>query len=230
MNKELLIFGAYGALGRGAAASLIEEDYSKIFLFDPHINSPVQRINVRNIKIGDLSVEEEAASAFANILPSKDKHFFLFSTIGGFWGGKSIAETGTADWDKMFEVNLKTNFQIAKQFSSLVNKSAGGSICFTAAISALKPAVRRAAYDASKSALISMVKTLALEGAEYNLSVNAVAPYIIDTPSNRKWMPDSDFESWVKPSEIGKLVGSVFSNFNILTGNVFEISNRFKIR
>ncbi len=229
MTSELLIFGAYGALGREATASLIKKAYSGFYLFDKHIqNDFFTGNNIKNIEIGDLTSESEVKNAFDNIGPSTNKKFFLFSTIGGFWGGKDISETPLNEWDKMFDINLKTNYLIAKYFCSIVKQSAGGSICFTAASSALKPQAKRAAYDASKSALISFVKTLALEGADFNLSANALAPYIIDTASNRKWMPDSDFGSWVKPEEIGKLVDSIFCNYNFVSGNVFELAKRFE--
>ncbi len=229
MTSELLIFGAYGALGKGVTASLLNKNYGKIFLFDRHIDRmPAGGGNAVNIEVGDLSKEEEVQKAFANLTPSKEKYFFLFSTIGGFTGGKSIAESSAEEWDKMLAINLKSNFLIAKYFSNLVKNSGGGSVCFTSAITALKPTPNRGAYDSSKSALISMVKTLALEGASFNLSANAVAPYIIDTPANRGWMPDSDFRKWIKPEEIGSLADWMFSNFNIMTGNVIELINRFE--
>lgn len=229
MTRELLIFGAYSALGKGVTSSLLNKNYAKIFLFDRHIApEPVGGAKVENITLGDLSKEEEVKKAFAHLTPSKEKYFFLFSTIGGFIGGKPIADIAFEEWDKMFDINLKTNFLIAKYFSNLVKNSGGGSVCFTSAITALKQAPNRGAYDSSKSALISMVKTLALEGMGFNLSANAVAPYIIDTPANREWMPDSDFRKWIKPEEIGNLADWIFSNFNIMTGNVVELVNRFE--
>ncbi len=229
MTNELLIFGAYGALGRGAASILMKKNYTRVFLFDRNIdNDPYAAENTENIAVGNLSNEEDVKKAFQSIEPSKDKKFYLFSTIGGYWGGKAVWETPAEEWDKMFEMNLKSNFLIAKYFSQIVRESAGGSICFTAAITALRPQRERAAYDASKSALISLVKTLALESSDFKLSANAIAPFIIDTPSNRKWMPDSDNKKWSKPEEIGKLVDSIFFNFNTVTGNVFELTKRFE--
>lgn len=231
MKRELLIFGAYGALGAGAAKTLIEGNYTKIYLFDAHISTqPFTGENIDNVAIGDLTLEESVRNAFSVLKPSKDKYLFLFSTVGGFRGGKTLEYTELEDWDKMFDMNLKTNFMIAKYFSGLVRESAGGSICFTSASSALNKSPKKGAYDASKSGLISLVKTLALEGADIKLSANSIAPYIIDTPNNRKWMSGSDFDKWIKPEEIGRIVDLIFSNFNLMTGNIFELANRFETK
>ena len=197
MKKELLIFGAYGALGRGITEVLTLKDYSKIFLFDTEIEDKWNKAdNTENLKIKDLSIEQNVIDAFKKIEPKKDKIFFLYSTVGGFFGGKTLWETDAKDWDKVFNMNLKSNYLIAKHFSNIVKESAGGSICFTAAYTGVMPEAKKAAYGASKSALIHLVKTLALEGKEINLSVNAIAPNIIDTTANRKWMQDADFEGF----------------------------------
>ncbi len=106
----------------------------------------------------------------------------LFSTIGGFTGGKKIWETEVGYFDRMINMNLKTNFLIAKYFSLLVRKLDSGSICLTSAYTGLFPEEGKGVYGASKAALIHLVKTLAEEGKEIKLSANAIAPFIIDTP------------------------------------------------
>jgi NAD(P)-dependent dehydrogenase (short-subunit alcohol dehydrogenase family) len=77
--------------------------------------------------------------------------------------------------------------------------------------------------------MIHLVKSLAKEGKEIKLSVNAIAPYIIDTPANRGWMKDSNFENWMKPEEIGELIHSVFNNYNFVTGNIIKLRDRFSL-
>jgi NAD(P)-dependent dehydrogenase (short-subunit alcohol dehydrogenase family) len=230
MKKELLIFGANGALGKGITEVLISKDYSKIFLFDLKTDEQWNKVsNVENIIIRDLSIEQNVIDAFQEVKPAKDKILFLYSTVGGFFGGKSLWETNVDEWDKAFNMNLKSNYLIAKHFSKVVIESAAGSICFTAANTGLIPEARKAAYGASKGALIHLVKTLALEGKEINLSVNAIAPYIIDTPANREWMKDADFDKWIKPKEIGEFIYSLFSNYYFITGNIINLTHRFKI-
>jgi NAD(P)-dependent dehydrogenase (short-subunit alcohol dehydrogenase family) len=228
VKKELLIFGSNGALGKGATYSLRKKDYNKIYLFDFH---PVEKYgnNITQIEVKDLSIEENVQKAFANILPSKDTAFFLFSTVGGFAGGNSVWETDITEWDRMMGMNLKTSFLISKHFSKLVKNSHSGSIFFTAAYTGLEPEAKKASYGASKGALIHLIETIAKEGKEVRLTANAIAPYIIDTPANREWMRNSDFECWMKPEEIGEFVHSIFENYNFITGNIFKLIHRFSV-
>jgi len=229
MKKELLIFGANGALGKGITKKFLEKDYDKIYLFASSFEE-IDYPNVRKIITKDLSIEANVIEAFKSVKGGKDKLLFLFSTVGGYFGGKTLWDTNEADWENIIKINLKTSFLIAKYFAKFVVDSYGGAICFTAAEVGIHAESKKAAYGVSKSALIHLVKSLALEGGQIKLSVNAIAPYVIDTPSNRKWMKDSDFSGWIKPEEIGELAFSLFNNFNFITGNVLELKDRFEVR
>ncbi len=228
MRKELLIFGSNGALGQGAARILSQKDFDKIYLFDVNLKVETADKKIVNIEVRDLSKEENVLVAFSQIKPDKNCLYFLYSTIGGFWGNQTVWETNIEDWDRMFNINLRTNFLLAKHFAWLVKDSAGGSICFTAAYIAENPEAMKCAYGASKSALVHLVKTLSLEGQNIHLSANAISPYIIDTPNNRDWMKDADYSKWIKAEEIGELVYSLFSNFKFISGNVITLKNRFQ--
>jgi len=231
MEKHLLIFGANGALGQGVTKALLQKDYKKIYLFGSSKVDIPERGNVIQIKTGNLSEEAEVAKTFDNIKASKETLYFLFSTIGGFTGGKRIWESDIKDFDNMMNINLKTSFLIGKYFSGLVKGSAGGSILFTSAMTGLAAEKGKMSYGVSKSSVNFLVETLALEGADINLSANSIAPFIIDTPANRSWMGNNyDYETLVKPAEIGDLVHSIFLNFRIISGNVIKVPGRIKIQ
>ena len=215
---------------------MLGKDYDKYYLFDFHPEIK-NRNNIVQIEASDLSVEGNVKEAFDYIKPSNETVYFLFSTVGGFAGGKSVWEMDIEEWDKMMAMNLKTSFLISKYFTRLVKNSHSGSICFTAAFTGLnaepkkaaakKAVAKKAAYGASKGALIHLVESIAKEGKEIRLTANAVAPYIIDTPANREWMQNSDFESWMKPDEIGEFIQSIFKNYHFITGNIFKLTHRF---
>jgi len=226
MKKKLLIFGSSGALGKGVTEVFLKKQYDEIYLFD-FKHKDISHDNVFKILIKDLSEEKNVQEAFNHVSPSRDSVYFLFSTVGGFTGGKKIWETEIGYFDRMISMNLKTNYLITKYFSLLVKDSHSGSICLTAAYTGLVEEPGKAAYGVSKAALIHLVKTLAEEGKEIQLTANAIAPLIIDTPANREWMSDADFDKWIKPSEIGEFVESVFQNYNMISGNIFILKNRF---
>jgi len=226
MKKKLLIFGSRGALGNGVTEVLLEKQYDEIYLFD-FKHKEFSHDNIFKILVKDLSEENNVQEAFNHVSSSKDSIYYLFSTVGGFTGGKKIWETEIGYFDRMINMNLKTNFLIAKYFSLLVRESHSGTICFTSAYTGLVEEEGKAVYGISKAALIHMVKTLAEEGKEIRLSANAIAPFIIDTPANREWMTNADFDKWIKPSEIGQFVESIFQNYNTISGNIFILKNRF---
>ncbi len=228
MKKELLIFGAGGALGKVASEVFIKKDYDKIFLFGSKAEVKSKNKQVETVNVNNLSLEANVVDAFKSVTPGKDKIFFLFNTIGGYSGGKNIWETELNDFENMFKLNLMTSFLIAKHFSLLVKNSAAGSILITAALTGINPDAKKAAYGASKAALIHLVKTLALEGKEIRLTANAIAPFVIDTPANRKWMK-GNYDGFVKPAEIGELVNGIFNNFNFINGNIIQLADRFSV-
>lgn len=229
MQKELLIFGANGFLGKGLTKILLSKDYNKIYLFDLNIKLDRTEERIIKIPVPDLSNEDNVAEVFKEITPSKEKVFFLYSTVGGFAGGNSIWETERDEINKMINMNFLCCFFIAKYFSRLVKESAGGSICFTAAFTGINPEINKAAYGASKGALIHLTKTLSLEGKKINLSANAIAPYIIDTPANRDSMKSGNYDEWTKPEEVGELAHFLFKNFTFISGNVIQLKNRLKV-
>lgn len=220
MNKILLIFGSQGALGKGITKVLSAKDYNKIYLFDRK-EKEEPGANYQRIIINDLTDENNVKEAFDKIAQEPESCYFLVSTIGGFSGGQKIRETDYSQWQGMLDKNLNTSFLISKYFAKLASVSKGGSICYTSASVGLSAAANKAAYGTSKSALNYLVKTLALEGKGDNFTVNAIAPFIIDTPENRKWVKDT--EILVNPESIGELVNSIFDSYKILSGNILEL-------
>lgn len=227
MKKTLLIFGANGELGSGVSKVLTQKDYDEIYLFDFKFDKTFSSDRIKQIIINDLSDEENIQKAFENIKTDSNSEYFLFSTIGGFLGGKKIWETSVDELMKMFRMNLVTNFNIAKKFASLVEKSKGGAIIFTSAYTANHPEENKFAYGMSKSALSYLAKSLSIESEAIKLSSMALAPFILDTKANREWMSNEDFSKWIKPEEVGELVHDLFRNYKINSGNIIELKLRF---
>ena len=230
MKKILIIFGSDGFLGSGVTSVLLKKNYDDYYLFDFKFRNKIEQANVYQFQIEDLSVEANVEKAFNIIKSDSDSRVFLFSTVGGFAGGKNIWDTDSEEWEKMFRMNFVSSRLIAKHFSKLVMKSDSGSILFTAAFTGIKSVAKNAAYGASKGSLIHLVHTLAEEGKSIRISANAIAPLVIDTPANREWMKKDNYDDWMKPEEIGEFVNSVFINYNFLTGNIFKLTNRFGLK
>jgi NAD(P)-dependent dehydrogenase (short-subunit alcohol dehydrogenase family) len=229
MTKELLIFGANGALGKEIVEYFSAKNFDKKHLFDFNFDD-ANGDGSEKIIIKDLAKEGNVEEAFKSVKAGKNKLFFLYSTIGGFAGGKHIWDAEISEFDKMISMNLKSNYLISKYFSKLVKDSAGGSICLTAAMSGIITEEKKASYGISKAALIHLVKELAHEGKKINLSANAIAPYIIDTPANREWMKGSEHSDWSKPSEIARMAEFLFDNFKSVSGSIITLRGGFEVK
>ncbi|MFA5806680.1 MAG: SDR family NAD(P)-dependent oxidoreductase [Melioribacteraceae bacterium] len=217
-GKIFLLFGSTGDLGKAAVKFFLNQNYDYYYFFTRSIFE-IQTVknNYSIIPISDLTKEEYVAQAFAKVKKKTDAGYYLFSTVGGFIGGETISATEYADFKKMLDINLCSSFLIAKHFAKLIEETEGGSICFTSALSSLKPEANKAAYNISKNALNFLVETLALEGKGIRLRANAVAPFAIDTQANREWFNDTT--KLVSPKEICQVVQSFFED-NTASGKI----------
>ena len=91
--------------------------------------------------------------------------------------------TSPDDWDRTFDVNIRSHFLIARAAMPVV--ADGSSIVFVASVAGLKPGSRMVAYDASKAGIIGLCRHVAFEGGRRNIRANVVAPGLIDTPLGR---------------------------------------------
>ncbi|MCZ7604320.1 MAG: SDR family oxidoreductase [Melioribacteraceae bacterium] len=220
MKKILLVFGAGGSLGKDVVKVFLKKNFDQFYLFDS-IKLRYNNDKIVFYQTGDLTKEENVVEAFSKINFEKNAQYYLFSTIGGFGGGNKVGETKFSDWQKMFDINVTISFLIAKQFFISVKESKGGAICFTSAMTSYRPQEGKIAYGTSKSALNYLVKTLVQEGKNFNISINAIAPSILDTRENKEWVKDKSM--MIRASEIGELVFSLFMNRNIVSGNIIEL-------
>ena len=62
------------------------------------------------------------------------------------------------------------------------------------------------AYAATKAALLRLCESMAAELREHGINVNAVLPSVIDTPQNRRAMPEADSSVWVKPESLAEVI------------------------
>jgi NAD(P)-dependent dehydrogenase (short-subunit alcohol dehydrogenase family) len=91
-------------------------------------------------------------------------------------------ELPEAIWDRIIDVNLKSNFLMAKYAVPEMKKRGGGVIINTASVQGLQSALGVSAYAASKGGQLSLTRQLALEYAKDNIRVLAVNPGTIETP------------------------------------------------
>jgi NAD(P)-dependent dehydrogenase (short-subunit alcohol dehydrogenase family) len=86
-----------------------------------------------------------------------------------------------SQWDKIFEVNVKGYFFLAKAVAPVMKQQGGGKIINMASVAGLNPGPMMGVYSTSKAAIIMLTKVLAAELAADNIQVNAIAPGFVRT-------------------------------------------------
>jgi NAD(P)-dependent dehydrogenase (short-subunit alcohol dehydrogenase family) len=126
-------------------------------------------------------------------------------TVGGFAGGHSIAETEDVTFQNMFDVNLYSTFYLLRAAIPVMRKTGRGSIVAIGSRAAVEPATNIGAYSASKAALVSLVRTAALENRDLGITANVILAGTIDTEQNRRADPKADRSRWVSPEKLAAL-------------------------
>jgi NAD(P)-dependent dehydrogenase (short-subunit alcohol dehydrogenase family) len=127
-------------------------------------------------------------------------------TVGGFAGGPSIAETDDATFRGMFDVNLNSTFYLLRAVLPAMRKTRNGRIIAIGSRAALEPGAGVGAYSASKAAVVSLIRTVAIENKDAGITANVILPGTMDTPANRKAMPNADISKWVQPANVARLI------------------------
>ncbi len=152
----------------------------------------------------DLS-DEAAVTAFYDKLPPLSA---VVNIAGGFaWA--PIADSSVKILQQQLSMNLVSCALSCRAAVANFRKGGkGGQIVNISARPALNPrqGANMTAYTASKAAVAAFTVALAEELKAENISLIALAPSTIDTPTNRKDMPKADHASWVKPTSIAELI------------------------
>lgn len=206
-GKIILVTGAFGSLGQ-AVAEHLQSRGAQLALID---RAPVPQA-VSGFAQGsvDLADETAARSAIEAVVARLGGVDALVNVAGTFrW--ESI-ESGSVDtWDFLYRINLRTALCASKAVLPHLLARGGGRIVNIGANAASKAGLGMGAYAASKSGVARLTESLAEELKDRGVTVNAVLPGIIDTPQNRKDMPDADVTRWVTPEALAAVVGFLIS-------------------
>ena len=188
MEKTALVTGADGGLGIPVTKALLDAGFLvaglapniKQSLFDsPHFMALPARLD---------SLEAAKRSADA-VITKFGKIDVLAHLVGGFAGGPSVGETDDTSFRRMFEMNVDSAFHILRAVLPHMRKAGLGRIIAIGSRAAEAPGAGVGAYSASKAAMVSLVRTVAVENKDSGITANVILPGTIDTAANRTAMP-----------------------------------------
>ena len=208
-NQCVVVTGASGNLGAAVARAFVEHG-ANVVLVDrsrEHMEHAGFTDDARHlISVTDL-LEQTQVNAMVQAAVARFGGIHVLCNIaGGFRMGEAVHETSDANWNFLFDINARTLLHAARAVVPQMLKQKGGKIINIGAFGAQKGGAQMGAYAASKASVMRLTESMAAELREKNINVNAVLPTIIDTPQNRKDMPDADPAKWVAPEALAEVV------------------------
>jgi NAD(P)-dependent dehydrogenase (short-subunit alcohol dehydrogenase family) len=211
-NRFVVVTGGTGFLGTAVAGAFIKQGCQVAipYIYDREVERFEQQVGELKAQVvllrTNVTIQAEVEPFFKAVLEKFGQIDVLANIVGGFTGGTPVAEMTEEQWDQMMNMNLKSAFlcckavlphMLGRRYGKIVNVSARAGLSGIAGLSA---------YSVSKGGVKTLTESIAAEVKDLGVNVNAILPSVIDTPANRKSMPNEDHSRWVKPSDIAKVI------------------------
>ena len=145
-------------------------------------------------------------------------------TVGGFASSGPVPQSSVSDWDRMMSVNLRSAFLITREALRRLEGASYGRIILFGAMSGIDIPSGRVAYGISKAGVHLLAQTAARENRGSGVTINVIAPGIIDTPDNRESMPDADRTNWITPKQIVNTIFGLCDKNNNSSGTIIQMT------
>jgi|WetSurMetagenome_2_1015567.scaffolds.fasta_scaffold321745_1 NAD(P)-dependent dehydrogenase (short-subunit alcohol dehydrogenase family) len=212
MKRTILITGATGHLGKEVVHALHADGNTILGTYHNQEPDEFLKQKITQSERVDLHLETETNAVIFKLLqqyPDLDTAVLL---TGGFTPG-SIAETDESLLDLQFSLNFKTAWFVVKPLMEHFLKIGRGQFIFIAARPAISPEAGKnfVAYALSKSLVFSLAEIINADGKTSGITASVIVPSILDTPQNRKEMPNADFSKWVNTTEVAETIRFILS-------------------
>ena len=223
MQRTVAITGGHGVLGRAVLEAALKGGW-QVAVID-HASGRAVPDGVLEVGGVDLTDAGQAQKAVDAVIARFGRLDALLNIAGGFvWQTTDDAEPA---WDRMHALNITTAVNTSRAALDALKASPEGRIVNVGSAAALKAGTGMGAYGAAKAGVHALTQALAEELKTTKVTVNAVLPSIIDTPTNRKDMPDADPAAWVAPADLAAIILFLASpESRAMTGSLVPVTGR----
>lgn len=209
MDRVAVVTGGTGALGRWVVKALLEQGLTVHvpWIVRAEADELPGFLGASRVALAeaDITSEEGVERYFSGV--SKTGRLGVLCNVAGGFSAAPIERTDSGMWEHMMRLNATSAFLCCRAAVPLMKEGGGGRIVNVVSLPAVdRGAAGMSAYGASKAAVLNLTHSLSRELRSSSITVNAVAPEILDTPSNRGAMPKADTSKWVHPREAAEVI------------------------
>lgn len=208
-GKTVVVTGGTGALGSAVTTRFLSEGATVVISYRQESElgmfggAPVNRFIPVH---ANVTVEADVQKLLDTAVAKTGHIDILVNTVGGYLPTKPLTEISEPEWDRMMSINLKSTFLCTREALKRMTGHRYGRIVNISAMAGVKPSPGKSAYAVAKSGVSLLTQIVAEEQRGTGITINAIAPDMIDTAANRKSMPSEDFTKWVKPEHIADMI------------------------
>jgi NAD(P)-dependent dehydrogenase (short-subunit alcohol dehydrogenase family) len=230
-GKVALITGAGGGMGReacvvfaseGARVAAIDVDGSTLERTAEAVRAADGEIATF---VADVAVEEQVSDAVAGTVERFAALHVLYNNAGVLWRERdvSVLQTDEEVWDRVFAINLKGMVWVCKYGIPALIAGGGGAVVNVGSTSALLgDSIPQDAYTASKGAVISLTRNLAVQFGPHGIRANCIHPGFTDTPMQTVRTTDA---AWVEAVTAEIPLGRLATARDIVNAALFLASD-----
>jgi len=210
MERAAIVTGGTGGLGAAVTRTLIDDGWRVVVpWYDERELARVDEHERLDLVQADLT---DPASAAAVVARAGDGLGALVNLVGGFAQGERVHQTPVDDFERLMRLNLRPTYLMSAAALPVMMDGGGGAIVCVSARAAVQPFPGAGGYITAKAAVLAFVDVLDAEYRGDGVRANAIMPSIIDTPANRAGQPDADYDTWVKPADIARVIAHLCSD------------------